>query len=275
MSTRLDLLRRVDGYLDRAPDGDASCVDVGPLRAFVSRAPWPFYVRPRPSLDLMAADAISAADVADAAAVLEAAGQDVSFEWVDELVPSLGPALEAAGYVVQRHPLLVRDLGSRASTCTSASRVLAGGSPDLRRALAVSDVGFAAVGTATGPAGAGERDAALSAVDDSHVAHVDLRIREGRSVVAVLDDDRVGVVATGWHQPIGDTTEIVGVATLPAHRRRGAAAQVVDRLLHDAQVRGCTLALLSATDGDVARVYERLGFTRIGTAGAAASPPAP
>ena len=275
MRTQLDLLRRVDSYLDRAPDGDASTVDVGPLRAFVSRAPWPFYVRPRPGLDPASTDAISADQVADAAAVLEAAGQDVSFEWVDELVPSLGPALEAAGYVVERHPLLVLDLGSRPSTCTSAARLLAGGSPDLRRALAVSDVGFADAGTAVGPAGAHDREAALAGVDDAHVRHVDTRVRDGRSVLAVLDDDRDGVVATGWHQPIGDTTEIVGVATLPAHRRRGAAAQVVDRLLHDAQVRGCTLALLSATDGDVARVYERLGFTRIGTAGAAASPPAP
>jgi GNAT superfamily N-acetyltransferase len=270
VDTQVDLLRRVDTYLDRAPDGDASAVDVGPLRAFVSRAPWPFYARPRPGLDLAAADVISAAQVAAAAAVLESAQQDVSFEWVDELVPSLGPALEAAGYAVQRHPLLVLDLGSRPATCTSAARVLAGGSPDLRRALAVSDVGFADAGTAVGPAGARERDAALAGVDETHVRHVDRRIRDGRSVLAVLDGDRDGVVATGWHQPVGDTTEIVGVATLPTYRRRGAAVAVVDRLLHDARARGCTLALLSATDGDVARVYERVGFRRIGTCGAAA-----
>ena len=84
-----------------------------------------------------------------------------------------------------------------------------------------------------------------------------------------------GVVASSVPVAVKFPTEIVGVATLPSHRRRGAAAAVVDRLLHDARVHGCTLALLSATDGDVARVYERLGFTRIGTAGAAASPPAP
>ena len=273
MSARLDLLRRVDGYLDRAPGGDASSIDVGPLRAHVSRAPWPFYVRPRPGLDRASAPPISTGAVAAAAAVLESAQQDVSFEWVDELVPSLGPALEAVGYAVRRHPLLVLDLGSRPATCTSAARLLAAGSPDLRRALAVSDVGFAHAGTAVGPAGASQRDAALAGVEQTHLRHVDRRIREGRSVLAVLDDDRDGVVATGWHQPIGDSTEIVGVATLPAHRRRGAAAAVLDRLLHDARARGCTLALLSATDGDVARVYQRIGFTRIGTCGAAARLP--
>jgi predicted GNAT family acetyltransferase len=136
----------------------------------------------------------------------------------------------------------------------------------------VSDVGFDAVGTAVGPAGVAERDVAAAAVDDPLLAHVARRVRERRSVLAVLDDGRDGVVATGWHQPIGDTTEIVGVATLPTHRRRGAAAEVVERLLHDARVHGCTLALLSASDDAVARVYEHLGFTRLGACGAAALP---
>jgi predicted GNAT family acetyltransferase len=62
---------------------------------------------------------------------------------------------------------------------------------------------------------------------------------------------------------------VVGVATLPSFRRRGAAAEVVLRLLDDARDRGCTLALLSASDDAVARVYERVGFTRVGSCGAA------
>jgi len=273
VGTERDLLRRVDAYLDLAPDGDATCIDVGPLRAFVSRAPWPFYVRPRPGLDLGSPDSVTSDDVRGASAVLEAAGQAVAFEWVEELAPSLGATLAAAGYAVQAHPLLVLDLGSRPAISSSRARILAAGSPDLRRALAVSEVGFAAAGTGLGTAGAVERDAILDEVDAELVPHVTTRMREGRSVIAVLDDARDGVVSTGWHQPVGDTTEVVGVATLPAHRRRGAAVEVVDRLLHDARARGCTLALLSATDGDVARVYERLGFTRAATACEATQPP--
>ena len=269
----LALLRRVDRYLDAAPVGSATAVDVGPLRAFVSSAPWPFYVRPRPGLDLTAADAVSVADVHAAAAVLEDAGQAVTFEWVEQLVPSLRPALLEAGYAVHAHPLLVLDITARAPATGSHARLLAAGSPDLRASLAVSDVGFAAEGTATGTHGSVERDAAAAAVDQPLLDHVTNRIREGRSVLAVLDDVRDGIVATGWHQPIGDTTEVVGVATLPTHRRRGAAAEVVERLLHDARVHGTTLALLSASDGDVARVYERLGFTRVATACEAMQPP--
>ena len=51
----------------------------------------------------------------------------------------------------------------------------------------------------------------------------------------------------------------------------GLLAAVVELLLDDARRRGCTLALLSASDDAVARVYERVGFTRLGSCGAAAA----
>ena len=46
------LLRRCDDYLDASPREYAEAVDAGALRVFVSRAPWPYYARPRPELDL-------------------------------------------------------------------------------------------------------------------------------------------------------------------------------------------------------------------------------
>ena len=49
----VDLLRRCDAYLDAAPREYSEVVDAGPLRVFVSRAPWPYYVRPRAELDLV------------------------------------------------------------------------------------------------------------------------------------------------------------------------------------------------------------------------------
>ncbi len=271
MGLQVGLLRRIDAYLDAAPDGSAEAVDVGPLRAFVSHAPWPFYVRPRPDLDLGSTGAVSADDVRRAAAVLTDAGQAVSFEWVEQLVPSLHRALVESGLRVTSHPLLALDLDAGrtpgAGRVRPGTRILDAASPDVTAALAVSDVGFAAAGTAAGPEGLADRDAVT--VEDALVDHVRVRIRAGRSVVAVLEEPGHGVIATGWHQPIGDTTEVVGVATLPAFRRHGAAVDVVARLLDDARGRGITLALLSASDDDVARVYERVGFTRVGSCGAA------
>ena len=260
------LLRRCDTYLDTAPREYSEVVDVGPLRAFVSRAPWPYYVRPRPELDLTAHDAVSVDDVVAAAEVLAAHRQAVSFEWVVELVPSLSDALLDAGYAVTSHPLLTLDLSGRSPAGGPASLV-GGDAPEVASALAVSDIGFSAPGTAVGAEGVPERESA--ATDDGTTAFVRTRVRDGRSVLAALDAGPAGVVSSGWHQPEDLTTEIMGVATLPAFRRRGYAADVVAALLDDAAARGCTLALLSADDDDVARVYERVGFTRIGHAGAA------
>ena len=265
MGNDFALLRRVDRYLDAAPDTSAVAVDVGPLRVFVSSAPWPYYVRPRPDLDLRAAGAVSADDVTRAAAVLEAAGQAVSFEWIAELVPSLEGALQRSGYAVRTHPLLARSLAL--TTADLQARLLDADSPEVVSALAVSEVAFAAPGTAVSVGGVEQRDA--HSPDAALVTFVRNRIRGGHSVVAVLEDPRAGVIATGWHQPIGDTTEIVGVATLPTHRRRGAAASVVQALLSDAHQRGCTVAVLSADSDEVARIYERVGFVRIGSTGAA------
>jgi predicted GNAT family acetyltransferase len=64
-------------------------------------------------------------------------------------------------------------------------------------------------------------------------------------------------------------TEIVGVATLPVARRRGIGAALTAALVEDAAQRGAATIFLSAGSDDVARVYERAGFRRIGTAGSA------
>lgn len=71
---------------------------------------------------------------------------------------------------------------------------------------------------------------------------------------------------------MGGATELVAVGTLPGHGRQGLAAAVTTALVQDALGRGVGLVLLSATDGDVARLYERVGFERAGTA-CAAEPP--
>jgi predicted GNAT family acetyltransferase len=77
------------------------------------------------------------------------------------------------------------------------------------------------------------------------------------------------VLAVGSHQPVGAVTEIVGVGTLPAARRRGLGAAVTAALVADARARGAELVFLSAGSEAIARVYERLGFVRVGTAGLA------
>ncbi len=264
-----DPLRRIDLYFDAIAHASADAVDVGPLRSFVSRAPWPYYVRPRPDADLATPGSVSAADVDAAAAVLRAAGQAVSFEWVVDVAPALGPVLAAESYAVVHYPLLAVRPDAVSAPADHRVRLLADDDPAVRGALAVAEVAFAAPGTAVGLQGTAE--AALAEVPDSRVEHVRGRIRSGASVLAVAVEDGA-VVASGWHQPAGGVTEVVGVATLPSHRRRGLAAAVVAALVADAGAKGCDLAVLSAGDDDVARVYERVGFVRVGTSAAAEQP---
>ena len=56
------------------------------------------------------------------------------------------------------------------------------------------------------------------------------------------------------------------MATLPSARRRGYASQLTATLARHALTAGAPLVFLSAGDDDVARLYTRVGFRRVGTA---------
>jgi predicted GNAT family acetyltransferase len=65
---------------------------------------------------------------------------------------------------------------------------------------------------------------------------------------------------------VDDVAEIAGVATLPAARHRGLASAVTATLAHALRDAGTDLVFLSAGSEEIARVYLRVGFRRIGTA---------
>ncbi len=274
MSADDQLRSRIDRYLDASPRSGSDQVDVGPLRAFVSRLPWPFYARPRAETDLSGPGAVVAADLLAAAEVLRSAGKQPAFEWVTEVVPSMTSAAEAAGMDVTTYPLLVLDVLRPALPPAGVSvRLLGRDDPDVAAARAVAAVGFAHEGTACGSVGAAERDDELTRVDRSDVATVRRRIGSGRTAMAVAVDDSDGVVASAMLSPVPDVpdvAEVVGVAVLPAHRRRGIGPAITTVLAQHALRLGIEVVMLSAGSADVARVYERLGFRQVGHSGEAA-----
>jgi GNAT superfamily N-acetyltransferase len=142
---------------------------------------------------------------------------------------------------------------------------------DVATLLGVASIGFAAPGTATGPVGAEALDAAAEGVSEGVVSSARQQLAAGHTVTVAAWADGCPV-AIGSHNPCGDVTEIVGVATLPAYRRRGIAAAVTSALVDDALTRGVLTVCLSADDATVARVYERLGFETVGSVGAAEPP---
>ena len=58
---------------------------------------------------------------------------------------------------------------------------------------------------------------------------------------------------------------MVGVGVLPAFRRRGLGGAVAHLLARQALDSGVTTVFCGAESRDVARVYEGVGFRRIGT----------
>ena len=133
----------------------------------------------------------------------------------------------------------------------------------LAGAQAVAELAFGADPVLAG-AGPEERDLAEGQLTD--LGFLRDRMRRGLTAMAVAESEQDGPLGVGSHQPVGDVSEITGVGTLPAARRRGIGAAVTGRLVEHARERGAAIVFLSAADEDVARLYERLGFRRVGTA---------
>jgi ribosomal protein S18 acetylase RimI-like enzyme len=263
------ILDELERYYDTVPRRDARAEDFGPLTLFVRDSPgWPFYARPTRSAS---AGAPRLADVVTVRDRQRALGVAESFEWVHETTPSLRAAVEASGLAVREHPLMVLeapDTPVRSSVPAGTDvRVLGPGDPALPTALALGRLAFADAGTRIGSAGRTELAAVVRERDgDGSVDRIRDRITAGVTVVAAAVDGDGVSLCSGMHQPVDGVTEIVGVGTLPAARRRGLALAVTAALVADARKRGVTTVFLSAGDEDVARIYGRLGFRRVGTA---------
>jgi GNAT superfamily N-acetyltransferase len=187
-------------------------------------------------------------------------GQPECFEWVHEVTPSLIDAVQAVGLEALAAPLMVME-EFIAPAHDPRVRLLERDDPSLAPARAVADVAFGHGGTAVGAEGPAERDAAVKPALD----FLRDRLRRRLTVTAAAETDD-GIVASGSHQPVGDVTEVVGVATLPSARRQGLGAAVTGALVADALAHGTEIVFLSAGSEEIARVYGRLGFRRIGTA---------
>lgn len=263
----LELLRRIDAYLDAVPRPSSRVETVGPFTLFMQRlAGWPYYARPTPG-----AGTITAADVEAVRARQRELGAPEEFEWIHELAPGLERAARESGLEVARHPLMHLEPGAAVTAVVPAGAEvrLAVPEDDLAALHAVAMLAFANPGTGVGTPGHAEVEEIARDVEPGLLELVRDRMRGGLSVTAVASLEG-RPVAIGSHNPIGAATEIVGVGTLPAFRRRGLGAAVTAALVRDALERGATTILLSAGDEEIARLYARAGFRTVGTAGAAA-----
>ncbi|MFJ1704769.1 GNAT family N-acetyltransferase [Kitasatospora sp. NPDC088346] len=260
-----DLLARIERYYDAVPRSAARTEDFGPLTLFVRDGEgWGYYARPTLGWDGPPA---TAADVERVRARQRELGVPESFEWVAENAPGLREAVEAGGLAVNAHPLMALDPDAPVLPTDPAVRLIGPDAPELAAALAVPRLAFAEPGTGVGAAGRAELvTATAELLTDGTLERVADRMRAGLTVTAAALDADGSALCSGMHQPVDGVTEVVGVGTLPAARRRGLALAVTACLVADARARGASTVFLSAGDEAVARVYARAGFHRVATA---------
>jgi ribosomal protein S18 acetylase RimI-like enzyme len=189
------------------------------------------------------------------------------FEWVHETTPSLAGAASAAGLEVLQVPLLALAGDGRPPATDPAGvrvRMLGADDGSLPAALAVVELAFAAQELGLGQVGPEARDLAIARLGD--IGFLRERIRAGLTAMTVAESEADGALGAGSLQLAGGVCEVMSIGTLPSARRRGIGAAVTARLVQDARERGADVVFLSAAGDAVARMYEQLGFRRIGTA---------
>jgi ribosomal protein S18 acetylase RimI-like enzyme len=260
------VVAELDAYFDAAPRADAEPFDTGAFTLFVGRSPSSYYARPSLSHD----GPITPADLDALEMACGEHGVNLAIEWVREIHPELAEIAASHELEVSSHALMIADSSDVVAAEVEGVRlrIIDPEDPALPSSRAVADVSFTFGGTASGFGGPAERDVMARALSAGFVEHLRDRHRRGLTVTAVGEDER-GVLAVGSYQPIGELAEIVAVATLPEARRRGLAGAVTALLARHAREHGVPGLLLSAQDDDVARVYQRVGFRRVGTTHAA------
>ncbi|MDO3687110.1 GNAT family N-acetyltransferase [Micromonospora sp. C28ISP2-4] len=267
---RDDVLDRLERFYDAVPRDGARTEEYGALVLFVrDGAGWPFYARPRLDAD----EAPTLADVTAVRARQRELGLPEAFEWVHERQPDLLAVARSAGLSVLEAPLMLLEperLPDPGTFSDVPVRVLDPAQPgfaaDIALRRAVAAVGFANGGTARGDAGPADRDAALAQLDVAALEEEATRVADGRRISVLAGTPDEGALASGMAMRVDDVAEIAGVATLPSARQRGLGAAVTATLARELRAAGTDLIFLSAGSEDIARVYLRVGFRRVGTA---------
>ncbi len=240
------MLQRLEGYYDQVPRSAARAEIIGPFTLFIKLGGgFPYYARPS-----LGSDTFRASDVDRVRERQRQLDLPESFEWVAETTPNLAVAARESGLEVHEHPLLVLREPRTAPPVEGVTIRLVSPEDDLAAIRVLLRVAF----------GGPEEHASAEVVERDRE-----RLRSGLTVTAAAFTQDGKAVAAGSHQPLNGVSEVVGVGTLPAFRRRGIASALTALLVQDALTRVDTV-FLSAGDDDAARIYERVGFQRLATA---------
>ena len=206
---------------------------------------WQFYARPRLGRD----DVFTADDVRRVLERQDELGVPRAIEWVDQITPSLLPAVLAAGWEAGRYPLLA---------LPDDIEVLP---PDHTRVLAADDADLALL--------VGAIHAAFAGRDEVTARPVGRRpemISAGHLIEIAAYDPDGRLVGGGSAAPRGETAELMGIGVPPTHRTAGVGTAITRALVAACRAAGVRTVFLSAYNNAAASIYRRIGFIDIGTA---------
>jgi len=254
----------LEAFYDAVPRLHGTAEEAGPFTIFIGEpGGWPLYARPR----LGGSGPFDAAVVGALLERMRALDVPLAIEWVHEVTPELLDAVRAEGSLeVKELPLLVLLDTPEAPGVADDIKLRMLGPEDEELLISVSGVQELAFGPPIDPPpGVRQRDAAGRPPSESLLKQV----RSGDARIAIAAHPERGILAAGRHLPVGDVTEVVGVATLPAEEGSGLGSAVTQVLVEDARARGIGTIFLTASSERVARIYSRLGFRRVATGYAA------
>jgi ribosomal protein S18 acetylase RimI-like enzyme len=249
----LALIQELQDYLRNAAGRDHDVYACPPFHLYLNPTDdfrFFSYAIPDYPLDGLTADQLGALRSAFAARK-----RTLRLEFIHEYSPLLRAALDGLGVPLEGvHPSLV---------CTPATWAFVAPPDGLLclRLTADSEERDLADYIETQSRGFGDegRGATPERIEE---LRTDIRLGNGVFLVRVGGE----AVATGATiAPLDGFTELVGIATLPEHRRRGIAGALTALLADDAFARGAHTAFLTAADEDASRVYQRSGFRLVGT----------
>jgi predicted GNAT family acetyltransferase len=192
----------------------------------------------------------TAGDVAALVETFARHGHAPRLEYVPGLAPAVEPVLRAAGFVVEGLLALM--------VCEQRPEAAPPEGIDVRIAVSREDVRAAATA----------QNEAYGEPDPPSERRVDGIVRSiaagGLLVVAVDAATAEPAGGGGCTPPDEGATELTSVGVRPSYRRRGIAGAMVALLARTMLARSADLVFLTAAGEAEARIYARLGFTRIG-----------
>jgi ribosomal protein S18 acetylase RimI-like enzyme len=242
------LLERIHAYILGVTRGQSTVVESGPFDLLLHKkltVPWGSAGVPRLGAQP------SATDIARAAKEFVDRDRTPRWEFIAELFPGLAEELADGGFGGPTYePLLVLDPDSLPAP-GSGPEAMTIRTFDVSRdpATEVVDMIQIAFGDAADPAGV---EAFLTTVAEPNTTQL----------VAFIDDRAVASGRLAHHAGVG---EITGVAVAEPARRQGIGSALTRELAATGVEAGCEVVYLTARDAAAARIYERLGFVKIGS----------